>query len=192
MSENEQKAFDIEEYDPELVSVLEENIRTIFKIRQDAQQQCSFEQKLSDNITNTVGHINFLYGHLVGIIVYILVNTGFLGIKPFDPYPFSLMVGFITIEVLFISTFILISQNHIRDEADQRADLDLQMSLLNQYELSHVLKMLDEIQDKLGIANDDDLELKKMEQHISPIDVLIEMNLVRKRAKLDSTNTNDH
>jgi len=59
------------------------------------------------------------------------------------------------------------------------------MSLLNQYELSHALKMLDEIQDKLGIENDDDIELKKMEQHISPTDVLIEMNLVRKRAKID-------
>ena len=185
MKEDQEKVYNIEEYDPELVEVLEENIRTIFKIRQDAQQQCSFEQKLSDKITNTVGHISFLYLHLLVILIYILINTGLFGIKPFDPYPFSLLVGVITIEVLFISTFILISQNRAKEEADQRADLDLQMSLLNQYELSHALKMLDEIQDKLGIENDDDMELKKMQQHISPTDVLIEMNLVRKRAKID-------
>ena len=187
MKEDQEKVYNIEEYDPELVAVLEENIRTIFKIRQNAQQQCSFEQKLSDKITNTVGHISFLYLHLLVILVYILVNTGFFGIEPFDPFPFSLLVGVITIEVLFISTFILISQNRAKEEADQRADLDLQMSLLNQYELSHALKMLDEIQDKLGIENDDDMELKKMQQHISPTDVLIEMNLVRKRAQLNKS-----
>lgn len=185
MKEDQEIAHNIEEYDPELVEVLEENIRTIFKIRQESQQQSSFEQKLSDKITNTVGHISFLYGHMAGILLYVLVNTGLLGIKPFDPYPFNLLIGIITIEVLFISTFILITQNRARDEADQRADLDLQMSLLNQYELSHALKMLDEIQDKLGIENDEDIELKKMQQHISPTDVLIEMNLVQKRAKID-------
>ena len=185
MSEDENHEFDIEEYDPELVGVLEENIRTIFKIRQDALQRSSFEQKVSDKMANTVGHLSFLYVHIALIIAYILVNTGVLGIKPFDPYPFGLMIGFINIEVLFITTFILISQNRAKEEADQRADLDLQMSLLNQYELSHALKMLDEIQDKLGIENDEDIELKKMQQHISPTDVLIEMNLVQKRAKID-------
>ena len=70
MKEDQEKVYNIEEYDPELVEVLEENIRTIFKIRQDAQQQCSFEQKLSDKITNTVGHISFLYLHLLVILVY--------------------------------------------------------------------------------------------------------------------------
>jgi uncharacterized membrane protein len=180
------KELDCEKvYDPELVAVLEENIRTILKVRQEALGKRSFEQRISDKITETVGHISFLYVHIVLILVYILINTGILGIKPFDPYPFPLLIGIITIEVLFITTFILISQNREKELADQRADLDLQMSLLNQNELSQVLKMLDAIQDKLGIPNDEDFELRKMEERILPTDVLIEMELVQQRAKTE-------
>jgi len=173
----------MKEYDPELVTVLEENIRTILKVRQEALGKRNFEQRISDKITETVGHISFLYLHVVIILVYILVNSGVLGIKPFDPYPFPLLIGIITIEVLFITTFILISQNREKGLADQRADLDLQMSLLNQHELSQALKMLDAVQDKLGIPNDEDFELRKMEERISPKDVLLEMELVQRKAR---------
>lgn len=173
----------LEEYDPELVGILEENIRTIINLQSEARSKRTLEQKLSDWITNAAGHLSFLAIHLIVIIIYLLVNTGVLGIKPFDPFPFNLLTGLITIEVLFLSTFILITQNRNREEADQRADLDLQMSLLNQYELAHVLKMLDAVEDKMGIPNDENLELQKLEEQISPTDVLIEMNLVRKRAR---------
>ncbi len=186
MKENEKIPVNMEEYDPELVEVLEQNIRTILKVRQDALEKRNFEQKISDKITETVVHISFLYVHLVVILAYILVNSGLFRIKPFDPYPFPLLIGIVTIEVLFITTFILISQNREKEAANQRADLDLQMSLLNQYELTHALKMMDAIQDHLGIPNEDDIELRKMEERISPTDVLIEMELVQKRAKLKS------
>lgn len=175
----------MKEYDPELVTVLEENIRTILKVRQEALGKRNFEQRISDKITETVGHISFLYLHIVVILVYILINSGILGIKPFDPYPFPLFTGIITIEVLFITTFILISQNREKELADQRADLDLQMSLLTQHELSQALKMLDAVQDKLGIPNDEDFELRKMEERISPTDVLVEMELVQRKARTE-------
>ena len=170
-----------EEYDPELAAVLEKNIRTILRIRQQAHQKLDAEQKISEKITNFTGHLRFLYIHIFLIGVYVLFNLGIFGIKAFDPYPFGLLVGILTVEVLFLSTFILISQNRQQKEADQRADLDLQMSLLNQYELTRALRMLDAIQDKLGIPNDDDIELRELEEDVSPEDVLIEMDLVRRR-----------
>jgi uncharacterized membrane protein len=170
-----------EEYDPELAAVLEKNIRTILRIRQQAHQKLDAEQKISEKITNFTGHLRFLYIHIFLIAVYVLFNLGIFGIRAFDPYPFGLLVGILTVEVLFLSTFILISQNRQQKEADQRADLDLQMSLLNQYELTRALRMLDAIQDKLGIPNDDDIELRELEEDVSPEDVLIEMDLVRRR-----------
>lgn len=175
----------VKEYDPELVEVLEKNIRTILKVRQDNLGNRNFEQRLSDSVTERIGHISFLYLHALIILIYILINTGVFGIKPFDPYPFPLLVGIITVEVLFITTFILISQNRTKNEMDQRADLDLQMSLLNQHELTRALRMLDAIQDKMGIANDDDIELRKLEENVSPTDVLIEMEMVQRRANKD-------
>lgn len=171
-----------DEYDPDLADILEQNIRTIFSLQQQELKNRTLEQRFSDRITSSAGHLTFLLGHLFFIIVYILVNSGLLGIVPFDPYPFNLLIGLITVEVLFLSTFILISQNRMQDEANRRADLDLQMSLLNQYELTRVLKMLDHIEDKLGIDNEADQELRKLEEHISPEDVLIEMELVRRKA----------
>jgi len=170
-----------EEYDPELAAVLEKNIRTIMRIRQHSHQNLDVEQKISEKITGFTGHLRFLYIHIFLIGVYVLFNLGIFGIKAFDPYPFGLLVGILTVEVLFLSTFILISQNRQQKEADQRADLDLQMSLLNQYELTRALRMLDAIQDKLGIPNDDDIELRELEEDVSPEDVLIEMDLVRRR-----------
>jgi len=59
------------------------------------------------------------------------------------------------------------------------------MSLLNQHELSQALKMLDAVQDKLGIPNDEDFELRKMEERISPTDVLLEMELVQRKAHVE-------
>lgn len=174
---------ELEEYDPELVEVLEKNIRTIIEIQERAREKRTFEQRISDTIAEKAGHLSFLYIHIAVIAIYVLINSGWLGIKPFDPYPFGLLIGIITVEVLFLSTFILISQNRDREDANRREDLDLQMSLLNQYELSHVLRMLDAIEDKIGIPNEEDVELRKMEERISPTDVLIEMDLVRKRAR---------
>jgi uncharacterized membrane protein len=173
-----------EEYDPELAAVLEKNIRTIMHIRQQAHLSSSVEEKISSKISGFAGHLRFLMIHLVIIALYVLLNRGIFGIKPFDPYPFGLLVGILTVEVLFLSTFILISQNRQQKEADQRADLSLQMSLLNQHELTRALRMLDAIQDKLGIPNDGDIELRELEEDVSPEDVLIEMDLVRRKEEL--------
>lgn len=177
----EKNAF--EEYDPELAAVLEKNIRTIIRIRQQTHRSSSVEERIAEKISGFAGHVRFLIIHLFLISLYVLLNTGIFGIKPFDPYPFGLLVGILTVEVLFLSTFILIAQKREQKEADQRADLDLQMSLLNQYELTRALRMLDAIQDKLGIPNDDDIELRELEEDVSAEDVLIEMDLVRRRAE---------
>lgn len=174
-----------EEYDPELAAILEKNIRTIMRIRRQAHLSSNVEERISVKISGFAGHLRFLIIHLVIIALYVLLNSGIFGIKPFDPYPFGLLVGVLTVEVLFLSTFILISQNRQQKEADQRADLDLQMSLLNQYELTRALRMLDAIQDKLGIPNDDDIELRELEEDVSPEDVLLEMDLVRRRAEME-------
>jgi uncharacterized membrane protein len=89
----------------------------------------------------------------------------------------------VSLEAIFLATFVLISQNRISAEADRRADLDLQMDLLTEHELTRVLKMLDSIQDKLGIENDADLELLDLEQNVHPEDVLEELERVKRKDK---------
>lgn len=74
------------------------------------------------------------------------------------------------------------SANRLSREADFRADLDLHIGLLTEHELTRSLRMLDAIQDKLGIANDADAELAELEQETLPEDVLAELERLQQRA----------
>jgi uncharacterized membrane protein len=87
----------------------------------------------------------------------------------------------VSLEAIFLATFVLISQNRLSAEADRRADLDLQMGLLTEHELTRALKMLDEIQDKLGIENDADQELQDLEKNVHPQDVMKEMERIQQQ-----------
>ena len=77
----------------------------------------------------------------------------------------------------------LISQNRLSREADFRADLDLHIGLLTEHELMRSLRMLDAIQDKLGIANDADTELADLELENRPENVLAELERLHQRAE---------
>ena len=89
----------------------------------------------------------------------------------------------VSLEAIFLSTFVLISQNRFSDAADRRAELDLQIGLLAEHEIARVLQMLDVIQDKLGIENDADSELADLEMETRPEDVLAEIDRVHRQVK---------
>jgi len=89
----------------------------------------------------------------------------------------------VSLEAIFLATFVLISQNRLSTEAERRTDLDLQIGLLTEHELTRVLNMLDAIQDKLGIENDTDKELHDLEQDVHPEDVLAEMDRAHRQGQ---------
>jgi uncharacterized membrane protein len=164
-----------------LARVIEQNIHTIVHSRQFAASQRNGEERIADAITNFSGRMYFVYFHVIWFTIWILANLGYFGIKPFDPYPFGLLTMIVSLEAIFLSTFVLISQNRLSAEADRRADLDLQIGLLAEHELTRVLKMLDEIQDKMGIENDYDKELRDLEKNVHPEDVLAEIDRVQQQ-----------
>ncbi len=170
---------------PHLADIIEQNIRTIIDIRKKADDQRTLQERLADGITKFSGQMAFAYFHIVWFGTWIVINLGILGIKPFDPFPFGLLTMVVSLEAIFLATFVLITQNRLGAEADRREDLDLQMDLLTEHELTRVLQMLDAIQDKLGIENDTDLELHDLEQNVHPEDVLEEMERVQRKMKKD-------
>jgi hypothetical protein len=105
-----------------------------------------------------------------------------VGTRPFDPFPYGLLTMVVSLEAIFLSTFVLISQNRLSEAAEHRADLDLHIGLLTEYELTRVLHMLHAIQDKMGIANDADSELADLEMETTPEDVLAEIERLQQRA----------
>ncbi len=165
----------------QLAKIIEQNINTIINSRRTAAEQRTTEERLADAITDFSGRMYFVYFHIVWFAVWILINLGVLGIQPFDPYPFGLLTMIVSLEAIFLATFVLISQNRLSAEADRRADLDLQIGLLTEYELTRVLNMLDAIQDKMGIDNDNDQELIDLEKNVHPEDVLKEMDRIQKK-----------
>jgi uncharacterized membrane protein len=170
-----------QEHHPRLAEIIEQNIKTILSLRQADSARRTFQERMADMITDFSGRMAFVFFHIIWFGIWIALNLGIFGIKPFDPYPFGLLTMVVSLEAIFLSTFVLISQNRLSAEADRRADLDLQMNILTEYELTRVLKMLDAIQDKIGIENENDRELAELERNVHPEDVLKEIKRARER-----------
>ena len=174
--------FTDEADNPLLSNVIERNIRTIIDLRYKAMQRRKLEDRVSDAITNVSGRMIFVYIHLVWFGLWIVLNTGLLGVKAFDPFPYGLLTMIVSLEAIFLSTFVLISQNRMAELAERRADLHLHIGLLNEHETTRVLQMLDAIQAKLGVENHLESDLADLEMETKPEDVLAEIERLQERA----------
>ena len=170
---------------PALSKVIERNIRTIIHLRTKAARERSLQGRVADAITSFSGRMVFAYVHIVWFGVCVLFNAGWFGLRAFDPFPYGLLTMIVSLEAIFISTFVLISQNRLVEESERRADLDLHIGLLTEHELTRVLQMLDAIhlylqywrrQDKLEIVDHANSELADLEMETRPEDVLAEIH----------------
>jgi uncharacterized membrane protein len=167
---------------PAMNRAIERYIRTIVAMRLKADEKRSFEDRLADVITSFSGRMLFVYIHVIWFGVWILWNSGLFGLEPFDPFPYGLLTMIVSLEAIFLSTFVLISQNRMRAQDEQRANLDLHIDLLTEYELTRVLRMLNAIQQKLGISQGEDKELADLEQVTRPEEVLAEIERLQELA----------
>jgi uncharacterized membrane protein len=183
------ESLDAEEKNPLLADTLERNIRTITRLRLKAAKERSLPDQIADGVTSFSGRLAFVYVHIIWFGIWILLNTGKLGVAPFDPFPYGLLTMVVSLEAIFLSTFVLISQNRLSEEAEKRADLNLQIALLTEHEVTLMLKILDRIEGKLGVDRDHDEDLQDLEMETKPEDVLAEIarlqKLVLKKRQLD-------
>jgi uncharacterized membrane protein len=180
---NQMETADNAEDNPALSNVIERNIRTIIHLRMSAARKRGIQDQIADVITSFSGRMIFVYVHIVWFGIWIVLNTGRFGVRPFDPFPYGLLTMVVSLEAIFLSTFVLISQNRSSQEAEHRADLDMHIGLLTEHELTRVLQMLDAIQDKMGIENDEDSELADLEMETKPEDVLAEIERLQHKIK---------
>ena len=178
-SQLNQKEKEIESHEkdnPALSKVIERNIRTIIHLRTQAANKRKLQSRIADAITSFSGRMVFVYVHIVWFGAWVLLNTGRFGMPAFDPFPYGLLTMVVSLEAIFLSTFVLISQNRMGEETERRADLDLHIGLLTEHELTRVLQMLDAIQDKLGIVDHANSDLADLEMETKPEDVLAEIH----------------
>ncbi|MCW3796591.1 DUF1003 domain-containing protein [Sphingomonas sp. BN140010] len=160
-----------------LAGALTRNIEALAERRRHEDERASTQDRLAQLITRFAGSMAFVYVHAAVIVGWILVNTGLTPFRPFDP-TFVILATVASVEAIFISTFILISQNRAQAAADRRADLDLQISLLSEHEVTHLIKLVTQIADKLGIAEAGNPELRELQRTVAPEAVLERMEEV--------------
>jgi uncharacterized membrane protein len=145
----------------------EKNIRAIVELERSARANESGFGRVAHRVTSFCGTLPFLWMHVAWFSGWILFNT--LGPEPrVDPYPFTFLTLLVSLEAIFLSTFILISQNEETRLTERRNALDLQINLLSEQENTKMLHLLGKISAKLGISDDDDPTRAVLEQATRP------------------------
>jgi uncharacterized membrane protein len=158
-----------------LSPVLERNIRALQVRRQREEKEATLEERLADAITRFTGSMRFVYLHLVVFGFWIVANLGWVpGVPAWDP-SFIVLAMIASVEAIFLSTFVLISQNRMAAAADKRADLDLQISLLAEHEVTRLVTLVSGIADRMGVRTEADSDLDEITQDVAPEAVLDEL-----------------
>lgn len=181
--ERKRNIADHKEDNPALSSVIQQNIRKIINVRKNAVSGQSMQDRIANAMTSFSGSMFFFYVHIIWFSLWFILNTGHLGITPFDPYPYGFLTMVVSLEAIFLATFVLISQNLLAREAERLTDLGLHTSLLTEHELTRVLQMLHAIQHQIGIRNDENSDLADadLEMETRPEDVLSEIERLQRR-----------
>ena len=157
----------------DMAKVVERNVNALLHHRKQEEKKRSFGDKVVDAVTAFAGSMSSLYMHFIFYGLWIAWNQGWLGLKIFDP-EFIYMATFAAVEAIFLTTFVLIGQKRMNVQADKWAELDLQVSLLTEHELTRVLNLVKEIAKKMEIEIEEaeDKEIEELSKDIHPEKVL--------------------
>ena len=161
----------IDEENEAIAPVLERNIEALIARRRAEEQQKTTQDRIADTITQFTGSMKFVYLHVLLFGAWIIINLGVTPLPRFDP-SFVILAMFASVEAIFLSTFVLISQNRMAILNDKRADLDLQISLLAEYEVTQTLNLVVQIAAKMEIEQAQEPELQQLGQKVDPEVVL--------------------
>jgi uncharacterized membrane protein len=154
-----------------LAGVVERNVRSLLARRQHLEQEKSFDQRLADAITHFTGSMRFVYIHALIYGAWIVINLPGVPTAKFDP-SFVILAMVASVEAIFLTTFVLMTQNRMSKEAASRAELDLQISLLAEHEVTRLITLVKAIGEKLEIEASKDPELPELQQDVAPEKVL--------------------
>ena len=155
-----------------LSNTLRQNIETLRERRRRERESASREQKLAQRITDFAGSMRFVYLHVIVYGFWVVANLGWIsGIGAWDP-SFVVLAMIASVEAIFLSTFILITQNRMSIADDRRAELDLQVSLLAEQEITKLVQLVAEISTRLGVEEAKGEDVEEMKQLVAPDEVL--------------------
>jgi uncharacterized membrane protein len=155
-----------------LNSSLRRNIEALRRRRADQEAGADAEARLAHAITRFSGSMRFVYVHVLLYGGWIVANLGWLpGLRPWDP-TFVVLAMIASVEAIFLSTFILITQNRMAAAADRRAELDVQISLLAEAEITKLVELVSEIAARMEVPAAQQSDIQEMKQLVQPEAVL--------------------
>lgn len=167
-----------------LSPALARNIRALHERRAQDEQRASRADRIAEIITRFTGSMAFVVLHVLVFGLWTLVNAGLLPVLPRWDASFVILGTTASVEAIFLSTFVLISQNRMAVAAAKRADLDLHIGLLAEHEVTKLVTMVSAITNHLGIATEADAEVDELTQDVSPnvvLDTIEGTDLARSR-----------
>ena len=156
------------------------NIASIRQWKAKRRAQRSLGDKMANVISRFAGSMPFVYIHLAVFGGWIIANLGWVrGIPAWDPTLVILAMA-ASVEAIFLSTFVLINQNQMSAEADERAELDLQVGLLNERETTRLITMVQAVANHLGVETGIEQDIGELRQDTEPDAIL---NAVQKSGR---------
>jgi len=139
-------------------------------LNKELESYIEFEEKWADALakflTKSFGTLQFLILTIIFIVLWIIVNLGLIpGINPFDIYPFIWLVTIVQLFSILLSITILISQNQEKRINKVRQQMDFEINVRAEQEITKILQMIEKIHAELGIAKVDQ-ELEQMKEAI--------------------------
>jgi uncharacterized membrane protein len=144
-----------------------QNVAAMRRLEELADTQRGFADKVAAFVAKFCGSITFVWIHVAIFAAWLAFNS-IPGLPHFDPYPFTFLTLCVSLEAIFLSAFILISQNYEMRISDRRNQLDLQINLLAEQENTKMLQLLEAIAQKVGCGMEDDPEIRALEEATRP------------------------
>jgi len=127
---------------------------------------------MAERISRFAGSMRFVYLHAVLYGFWIAANIGIVpAVEPWDP-TLVVLAMIASVEAIFLSTFILIGQNRMAASVDRRAELDLQISLLAEREITKLVELVSGIAARIGVEQPNRAEIEEMKREVAPETVL--------------------
>jgi len=152
---------------PSAEQLTEQNVERITRLEEAAREQRTPTDRLAEKIAKFCGSMTFVWVHVVWFGGWILLNI-IPGIRHIDPFPFTFLTLIVSLEAIFLSTFILISQNLDSRISERRSHLDLQLNLLSEQENTKMIVMLHAIAAKVGADLTQDPHLEALSEETEP------------------------
>lgn len=164
-----------------LNQVLERNIEALLARQARESRARGLQERLADAITRFSGSMAFAYLHLLLFGTWLVWNSGLLNAPRFDP-SYVILAMFASVEAIFLSTFVLISQNRMAAQDEQRAELHLQISLLAEHEVTRLITLVNALTERAGVdPKVNRAELEELRRGVAPEQVLEKIEEERDR-----------